>query len=259
MKLKLKILSLVVLSSMLMYTACKKTSKAPAGPALTPTQVSSQVALNIYQSLFGGLAGVDLSGGIGSPGSLAFHNHQKVINDLSNPTCGLTVDTTLTLSLSAGDSTISIGGTVKFAFACTSNVVSSFTTNDNLTIAFTSPSLKLSYQVAENLSVVAINPSNPTTNIELNGSLNSDGSYQYLTGTKQSGSEVFDYTLASVIATGDGSADVLSGTATFNTSGSGPKGVWNYQGTMTFLGNHMASVVINGKTYTVNLLTGAVS
>src|ERR1700722_13119104 len=102
MKLKLKILSLVVVGSMLLYTACKKTTKAPADPALTPTQVASQVALNIDQSLFGGLAGVDLSGGIGSPGSLAIHNHQKVINDLSNPTCGTTVDTTLSFSAAAG-------------------------------------------------------------------------------------------------------------------------------------------------------------
>ena len=203
--------------------------------------------MNIDQSLFGGLAGVDLSGGIGSPGSLAIHNHQKVINDLSNPTCGATVDTTLSFSAASGDSTISIGGTIKFAFGCTSNVVSSFTTNDNLTIAFSSPSLKLSYQVTENLSVTAVNPSNPETNIVVNGSLNSNGSYQYLTGTKRSGSEVFDYTLSSVTASGDGSADVISGTATFNTSGSGPKGAWNYQGTITFLGGHMASVVINGK------------
>jgi len=53
--------------------------------------------------------------------------------------------------------------------------------------------------------------------------------------------------------------DVISGSATFNTSGSGPKGVWNYQGTITFLGSHMATVTINGKAYKVNLQTGAVS
>ena len=43
MKLKLKTLSLVVAASMLLYTACKKTNKAPTDPVLTPTQVASQV------------------------------------------------------------------------------------------------------------------------------------------------------------------------------------------------------------------------
>ncbi|WP_295669180.1 hypothetical protein, partial [uncultured Mucilaginibacter sp.] len=101
-------------------------------------------------------------------------------------------------------------------------------------------------------------PLNQNENLSLNGSLASNGSYQYNTGTKRSGTEVFNYTLTSVIFS-PAAGDVISGTATFNTSGSGPKGAWNYQGTITFLGNHMAAVTINGKAYNVNLQTGAVA
>ena len=260
MKLQLKTLTLIAVCSTLMYAACKKTSSAPAGPALTPKQIAGQVAVNIDQSLFGGLGGVDLSGGIGSAGSFAIKTPGKVIQDLSDPTCGSTVDTTLTLSLTSGDSTISIAGSLKFTFGCTGSILSSFTTVDNLTIAYSSPSQKFSYKVGENLTIAAIDPSSQTTDISVNGSLNSDGSYQILTGSnKGSGTSVFDYTLKSIIASGDGSADVLSGTATFNTSGSGPRGTWNYQGTIVFKGNYTAIVTINGSTYTVNLQTGAVS
>jgi hypothetical protein len=35
--------------------------------------------------------------------------------------------------------------------------------------------------------------------------------------------------------------------------------VWNYTGTVTFLGNGKANVVINGTTYNVDLQTGVVS
>jgi len=260
MKLQLKTLSALVACSMLIYASCKKTSSAPAGPALTPKQVAGQVALNIDQSLFGGLGGVDLSGGIGSAGSFAIKTPGKVIEDLSDPTCGSTVDTTLSVSLSSGDSTVTIAGSLKFTFGCTGGILSTFTTVDNLTIGYNSPSQKFSYHVGENLTIAATDPSSQMTNILVNGSLNSDGSYQILAGSnKGSGTSIFDYTLKSVLAAGDGSGDVLSGTATFNTSGSGPKGNWNYQGTIVFKGNYTAVVTINGSTYTVNLQTGAVS
>jgi len=257
MKSRLKLLSAILVFSALLYTACKKTSSTSSGPTLTQPQVASQVALNIYQSLFGGLAGVDLSGGINSASTFAVHHGGKAINDLSDPTCGLSVDTTIKSSFSIGDSSISINGRVQFGFACTNGIISSFTTNDNVAIGFTSPSLKLSYQVAENLTVTALDPSNYYSNVELDGSLNSSGSYQNLTGNKGSGTTLFDYTLKKVIAAGDGSGDVLSGTATFNTQGTGPRGVWNDQGTITFEGNFTALVNMNGKTFTVNLQTGA--
>ena len=257
MKLKLKILSLVAVSSMLIYTACKKTASTPADPALTPSVVAGQVALNIDQSLFGGL-GVDLSGGLSSPSTFALHTKGKVLQSLTNPDCSLMVDTTMSFTGSANGGSATIGGTFKFSFACTNNVVSGFTTDDNLTITLNSPTLNLNYKVGENLTLTSLNPTDPNANLSLSGSLNSNGSYQYNTGTKRSGTEVFDYNLTSIIFSPT-LGDVVSGSATFNTSGTGPKGVWNYQGTITFQGNHVATVVINGKTYTVNLLTGAVS
>lgn len=257
MKLKLRTIFLVLTGTAIIYSGCKKAAKTTSDPQLAPQDVASQVALNIDQSLFGGL-GFDISGGLSSPTSFAVHTKGKVLQSLTNPDCSLVIDTTMSYTGAANGGSATIAGTFKFSFLCVNNVVSGFTTNDNIIIGLTSPTLNLNYKVAENLTLLSANPLNQNANLSLNGSLNSNGSYQYNTGTKRSGTEVFDYTLTSVIFS-PAAGDVVSGKATFNTSGSGPKGVWNYQGTITFLGNHMATVTINGKAYSVNLQTGAVS
>lgn len=257
MKLKLRSLLLVLAGTAIIYSGCKKAAKTTADPQLAPQDVASQVALNIDQSLFGGL-GVDISGGLNSPTDFAVHTKGKVLQSLTNPDCTLVIDTTMTFTGAANGGSATIAGTFKFSFSCVNNVVSGFTTNDNLAISLTSPSLNLNYKVAENITLLSANPLNSNANLSINGSLNSNGSYQYNTGTKRSGTLVFNYVLTSVIFS-PAAGDVISGTATFNTSGSGPKGVWNAQGTITFTGNHMATVSINGKTYTVNLQTGVVA
>jgi len=257
MKSQLKISFFVLAALVLVYAGCKKSSSKPADPQLTPSQVASQAALTISQSLFGGLGAFDLSAGFSAPSTLAVHQGGKVIDDLSDPECGTIVDTTLTANVTSGDTSISINGTLKFSYACTNGVLSSFTTNDNVVIGFSGGSTKFSYTVGENFTVTAVTPGSSTTNISLNGSLNSNGSYQ--SGSSGSGTEIFDYTLKSIIIAGDGSGTLLSGSAGFNTSGTGPRGAWSYTGTIVFQGNNSAAVTINGTTYTVNLLTGATS
>jgi hypothetical protein len=258
MKLKLKLSLLLCAGVVFLYTACKKSSTTPSDPTLTPNAVAGQVAVNISQSLFGGLGAFDVSEGLGGPTSLAVHTKGKILNDLNNPFCGLTVDTTLKYSTAVNGGTASLSGTISFTFTCTNDKLSGYSTNDNVNISLTDPQLSFAYKVGENLVLTALNPADDNSNLSLKGSLTSNGSYQYNTGTKRSGTEIFDYTLSSIIIDPVAS-DVLSGSATFNTSGTGPKGVWNYQGTITFLGNQQATVTINGKTYNVNLETGVVN
>ena len=256
---KLRTVCVALASVAMLYAGCKKSSTNASGPTLAPQDVASQVALNISQSLFGGL-GFDLSGGLNSPTSFALRSNSKgkVLQSLTNPDCGLTVDTTLTYTGTANGGSATIAGTIKFTFSCTNDVVSGFTTNDNLNISLSSPDLTFMYKVAENLTMLAINPSDPNSNLSLNGTLNSNLSYTMSTGTKGSGTEVFNYALKSLVIDSN-SGSVISGSATFTTSGTGPKGVWNYTGSIVFLANDMASVTISGKVYTVNLQTGVVS
>jgi len=276
-KFRLRIFLLMFAGVAIAYTACKKSSVTKTDPTLTPDVIAGQVALNIEGSLFGGMGAFDASGGLDAPAGVNVHARNIVggglnmrplaatqpkgkpmTTSLNNVTCGEVIDTTINVTGSSNGGTASISGHVKFNYTCSGSAVSGFTTDDNVTITLASPSLNLSYKVVENLTMLSLHPGNPDANLSLNGSLASNGSYQFNTGTKRSGTEVFNYTLSSLIISPT-EGDVISGSATFNTSGSGPKGVWNYQGTITFLGNHMATVTINGKVYNVNTQTGKVN
>ncbi|HEY4324497.1 MAG TPA: hypothetical protein VGN20_10940 [Mucilaginibacter sp.] len=277
MKLKLKIFLILFAGIAIAYTACKKSSTPPPSDSmLTPDVVAGQLATTLNQSLFGGLGAFDVSSGLSAPSTIGMHNSSlsgglKLTSGFSQPlnakmtgsfasnvTCGLAIDTTVSVTDSSNGTTATITGSMKFNYVCSNSQVSGFTTNDKLTIVLASPSLNLSYKVGEIVTLTSSNPADPNANISLSGSLNSDGSYQYNTGTKKSGTSTFDYTLTSLVIS-PVLGDIVSGNATFNTSGTGPKGVWNYQGTIVFSGNHSATVTISGKAYHVNLQTGVVN
>lgn len=257
MKLKFKLILVLLVSVAFTYTACKKSSSSnPSGPALAPQAVSTQIALNLAQTLYDGFGAFSINDGLNAPVNLGVIHHKgPLVNDLSDSFCGLVVDTTLNFSTSANGTSASVKGTMKFSFTCSNGVFSGYNINDNLTIAESTSQFSVNYQIGENLTLLSLNPSSETSNFSLNGSLNSDGSYQYKTGSKQSADQSFNYTLKSLIIDSS-SGDIISGSASFSTKGSGSTGSWNYQGTITFLGNYKATIVINGASYTVNLQTG---
>ncbi|TWJ04416.1 hypothetical protein JN11_00124 [Mucilaginibacter frigoritolerans] len=256
---KIKFSVLLVLAISLAFTSCKKSSTATTDPQLTPQQVASQVALNFSSTLLGGSGGLNIGKGLNAPQSLAVHTKSKRLNDLSDGNlCGLTVDTTFNSTVAFGDSTITVAGTINFSFNCSGGALSGFTTNDNFNLAYSSPQLAIAEKSISSLTLTVTNVADSTADVALSGSSSTSGSYQYKTGTKRTGTEAFSYTLTNLLIDPN-SSSIVSGSAKFSTSGSGPRGVWNYQGTITFLPNNLATIVINGKTYNVNLLTGIVS
>jgi hypothetical protein len=261
MKIKLSAF-LVLAASLAFISSCKKSSSATADPQLTPQQVASQVALSLGQNLTGGYGGFDVTAGL-NPSNQALHTKSKKINDLSDgDLCGLTVDTTSNSDTTVNGTRITVKGTIGFSFICTivagNNVVSGFTTTDNLSAAISTSELSTAEKIVESLTVTSLSPGDDTADISIKGSLTSSGSYQFKTGTKRSGTEVFNYTLNNILIDPN-QAIITSGTVTFSTSGSGPKGVWSYSGSVTFLGGDKSTVTINGKTYNVSLSTGVVS
>jgi hypothetical protein len=258
MKIKFSVL-LVLAASLAFITSCKKSSTATTDPQITPQQISSELALNINQTILGGYGGLNVGEGLNAPQDFAVRTKSKQINDVGNGSCPLAIDTTFNETLPfAADSSLTISGSVNFSFTCLGAALSGFTTNDNMTIAVTGPHLSLSYKVSENLTLASTDASNEDATVAVNGSLGTSGSYQFKTGTKRSGSEVFNYTLTNALVDPI-SGSIVSGKATFTTSGSGPLGAWSYTGTITFEQGSMAVVTINGKTYTVSLETGVVS
>jgi hypothetical protein len=263
MRSKLRLFFLIFSGAALAFTGCSKLSDPTLkDPVLTPQVVAGQVALNLNQSLFGGLGAFDVSAGLNAPSGAAVNTggrslhrsvlQKRILQGLTNPYCGLTIDTTVNYSYAVNDTTASVSGTIKFAFTCNNSVVNGYTTNDNLSILFASPQLALTYKVAENLTLLSLDPSNPNSNFSLSGTLNSNGSYQFKTGSQRSGTQIFNYTLTNLVYD-PVAGDIVSGSGSFVTSGSGPQGLWSYQGTITFLGNHAATVTIGGKSYSVTV------
>src|ERR1700761_6917237 len=100
MKLKNRlIVALMMCGAALTYTACKKSASNPGGPTLTPQQVSSQIALNLTQSLYSSFGGFDLNNGVegGLKAYTPNSNHLK-LGSTNSGVCGLGIDTTINYS-----------------------------------------------------------------------------------------------------------------------------------------------------------------
>ncbi|HVW14030.1 MAG TPA: hypothetical protein VHB54_09415 [Mucilaginibacter sp.] len=255
MKIKVSLILVLLAGSVFTFTGCKKSSTNPSGPALTPKQVTSQIALNLNAVLYDGFGAFSLNSGMGAPGSLGLvHTHGLKLSDITDPLCGTSVDTTLNYSVSENGVQASVKGNIGFSFICNSGILSGFEIKDNLVVGESSADYSLAVKLAEDLTLVSQNPQNDNSNLSLSGTFGYDGTYNYKSGNS---TQNFSYTFNSVVLDADG--QILSGSATFATNGGGKNGVWNYSGSIKFLGNGNATVTINGTVYNVNIDTGAVS
>ncbi|HEY9004287.1 MAG TPA: hypothetical protein VIM89_23225 [Mucilaginibacter sp.] len=260
---KLKRIALVVMAcAALGYTSCKKSSSSQTVDSKT---VASQMALNLSQTLYSGFGGFNLSSGLSAPGQFGLDRNalrlkltkgRTGINDLGGDiTCGMHADTTFSATIAGdGGGSATVSGSIGFTFNCTNDVFSGFNITDNLKVTEATAQINGTFNIAENLTLAQITPGDDSSNISLNGTIN------FAENAKVSGKTTamsFNYTFSNV--TIDQEGNLVSGSATFNTTASGGQGTWNYNGTITFLGNNSAKVVINGATYTVNLQTGTVS
>ena len=259
---KLKRIALVVLAcAALAYTSCKKSSSSQTVDSKT---VTSQIALNLSQTLYSGFGGFNLTSGLSAPGQFGLdRNALKLkltkgrtgINSMDyNITCGLHVDTTFNTSIDVDGGQATVAGSIGFTFNCTNQVFSGFNVTDNLKVTAATSQINGTFSIAENLTLAQATPGVDTSNVSLNGTAN------FAENAKMSGKSTvisFNYTFNNVVI--DQMGTIVSGSANFTTAGSGAQGTWNYTGTITFLGNNSAKVVINGATYTVNLQSGTIS
>jgi hypothetical protein len=260
---KLKRISIMVLAcAALSYTSCKKSSTTPTVSAQT---VSTQVALNLAQTLYGGFGAFDVTQGLDAPLTVGVSRNQMRLNMTrgrlgintvdEDPTCGLSVDTTLNYSTTVDNNSASVKGSIKYTFTCTNGVASGFNITDNLNITESTPQVSGSYIFAENFTVQTTQPGNDNAPISLNGTMSLSDNLQYKTGSTGNTNESYNYTLASIMIDPT-MGDIASGTATFSTKGTNSSGTWNYTGTVVFLGQHVVKITINGEVHTINLLTG---
>ena len=260
---KLKRISLVLLACVaLTYTACKKSSSTQTVDSKT---VSSQIALNLAQTLYGGFGGFNLTSGLSAPGTFGLDRNalrlkltkggRLGINTLgSDITCGLHADTTFSTSITMDGGQATVAGSIGFTFNCTNSVFSGFNVTDNLKVTEATAQVNGTFSIAENLTLAQVNPGVDTSNLSLNGTAS------FTENAKVSGKSTtasFNYTFHDIVI--DQLGTIVSGSADFATQATGAQGTWNYSGTATFLGNGLVKIVINGASYTVNLQTGTVS
>ncbi|HTE01520.1 MAG TPA: hypothetical protein VK668_19670 [Mucilaginibacter sp.] len=266
MKLKIKVLFALLAGTALIYAGCKKLDDGSPG-TVTPKEVSSQVALNIAQTLYNGFGVFSVSDGINGPSGLGLSreklalklNHGRKINDLDGDiTCGLSIDTTLNETYTGDDgSQFSISGPFSISFTCTNGNPSGIHVFNNLNISESTTQLAATYKLAEDLTLQAVNPQSDQSDISLSGTLGFSDNVTLKTGSKASTAETFNYKYTSIIINTNG--DLASGSATFSTKGTNASGTWNYSGTVVFLGNNKVKITINGTVYNVDLQTGVVS
>jgi hypothetical protein len=100
----------------------------------------------------------------------------------------------------------------------------------------------------------------PTATVHsINGEYKSMGTFKLKSDTTNTGSANIDIVVKNLIIT-KSTQTITGGTATVIVTGTtSKKGDFTYNGTLTFNGNLMATMVINGTTYIVNLATGTVT
>lgn len=242
----------------LVYTSCKKTSTDPSTKTLDAKTVTQEVAINLAQTFYGGLGGFDFSDGLHPQINAVRPGFKKIVINTVNPECGLKLDTTLSYSVSIDTAQLSIAGRFKFATICINNNVSGLTFYDTLLVSMITPSLTAKYRIGQDLAITSLSPSNPDSEISFGGTMNMQTNLEFKTGAKPKASTAFYYKLTSLIIDPTDGGQIKGGSAVFKTTGSTPKGKWDYTGTILFMGNNRVKITINGATYTVDIQTGQI-
>jgi hypothetical protein len=240
----------------MVYTSCRKVeTTAPsnaAAQAASNEAVSSQIAVNLAQSLAGSYGGVNVHDRVDSV-SLSAHNEPKQV---FNPSalCGFASDSTINYTWKKGDTTTQTTGNAKFYFNCKNGKSTGYTAYDSLITVKTTPQKVYTYNTKQYYTIKCLDDN------KFNGV---DGEIDFTNSILCSCSNSIvnivnaNYILSNLTIDLCHN-DILSGTATFKAYGTNQGQNWTLAGSVTFLGNHMADVLIDNKVYHVNVLTGKI-
>ncbi|MDB5090058.1 MAG: hypothetical protein JWR09_4052 [Mucilaginibacter sp.] len=263
MKLKIKGMLMLLTSATLFYAACKKGEKLPA-PVIKPVTdsatlnmeaITSQVAVNFAQSFNGTYGGININDGIGLPDFATVKKVKPVITD-ANQLCSFFPDTAVSISITKGDTLkAQTDGFFKFFITCDSAKAKGYSVFDSLATTGKGAKNSFAYNVSQYYVVKSLNAANTLLSVNGNSKsfvdlVSNDASHKPISVHSY-------YTLTALTFDLSKKGDIISGVSTFQSIGANNNGGWYYAGTITFLGNHKANVLINNKTFNVDLLTGA--
>ena len=247
----------IIVCLMTVYTSCRKAENVPAPSTSTQSAsndaVSGQIAVNIAKSLSGTYGGVNINDGVDSI-SLSNHNGPQHGYNAS-ALCGFYSDSLVNYTCKSGDTTTHTGGNLKFYFNCKDGKSTGYTAYDSLVTVKTTPKVVYNYFVKQYYTIKCLDDKHTFTGVDgeidfTNSVICSDKSIVANIG---SASYILKDLTIDLCHN-----DILSGTATFQAYGTNNNQNWSLSGSVTFLGNHMADVLINNKVYHVNVLTGKI-
>jgi hypothetical protein len=293
MKLTFKTLLVVLTGFTLLYSACRKEvkmnndtksnpdsgspSKPGSGSAIDTTSIAIvQIARNITQTLSGTYGGVNISKGLLIPGFTTLNNSKVSVKGLSN-LCSFFPDTVIAYRTNVGDTIKSqTGGLFKFYFSCDTvkgprvngypvfSVLNGYASFDSLATTGQLPrgsfvnNIKAFYEAKamETKDIPLVENGSSNSLILFRGSVKSFVDTTATKSSLKSSSIHAYYTLYGVVVDLTQNGDITSGTITFGAIGDFNGVKWYYTGAMKFLGNHKAAMIVNKKTFIIDLITG---
>lgn len=256
--------------AIMLFTTCKKEVSTTSDTQKASTaSLSSQLAVSLYRSFTGAYGGANINDGIALPKAATSGRRGLAVNGQGSTLCGFTIDTTFSDKYVVHDTVRSLDGNFKFVYNCSSDYVDGYTVTDDLLNVEAGKLFINKYAVKQNYIVKALDLTYKL--VSMNGT---SGLLSYLgVITPGQGTTSYYQVTSSYVLTdlkvdfSSGVADVVSGVARFttlvkNVNSSSPDGnPKQYNGVITFLGNHTAKLEIKdgGGSYMVNLLTGAVT
>ncbi len=276
MRLKFTIVVVLLVTASLFYSSCRKNQQVVLPVKVDTMQLSAtQLAANLTQTLAGSYGGINISSGLIIPGFATTANQKVNLNGM-NPICLFVPDSVISFKTNIGDTLkSSTSGLFKFYFKCDTTSIAKvffytalkgFAAFDSLATTGTGPQSTFTYNTKQFYSAKALDSTNYilTVNGSTNKLISVDGtikSFADVTNTadaRKSTSVHAFYSLTGLVVDITQN-DFTGGTATFTALGTTNNIKWYYAGTITFLGNHKAAILINHKTFTADLLTGVVT
>lgn len=250
-----KSLMLVVACAAVLWSSCRKDASVPA-PSKTTTNTppqsmatfSNQLVVNLAKSIAGTNGGVNLMGGVDTVNIRGARSLCNCYN--TQPLCGFMSDSLVNINSAEGDTTSHMGGELKFYFNCVNGQKAGYTAFDSLAVTRTVPNgWAQHYYIKQSYTIQSLDDKH-----EFIGVSGDNYFYQEMNlvcdcnNKSYTDIESSNYVLNN-LKIDVCKKDILSGTATFTAYGEG----WSLSGTVTFLGNHMADVTINGQVYHVDI------
>ncbi len=246
-----KMLLPLLMIAVAIISSCKKTENTPT-PATsnqaTTAATSKSIALNLIQSLSGFKGGVNLMGGVDTVNVRGAHSLCHCYN--TAPLCGFFTDSLVDISSAEGDTSSHAGGNLTFYFNCNNGQKAGYTAYDSLGISRTTPQgWAQNYYIKQAYTIQALDEKHQFIGVSGDNyfyqtmNLHCNCNNSWYTDIENSNYVLNNLTIDVC------KKDILSGTATFKAYGAG----WSLSGTVTFLGNHLVDVNINGQVTRVDI------